>query len=554
MTSVVVDGVNIRFGNWKITHRFRARSRAIVNTVKSEKDTYNFAAGDSLVIFDNAGNTLFEGYLESRGKVLENGEVTLRADGVLKKYMSSKFELDFSETSTTDNIIMSETFNSLPITLLTPSNGVTVGNYTIKDKRQVVWSEMQNFYNKVLKYKHNGDDEAIYENVGFTNSGLTLDDSNEAVRITEFDDDTEIDVVTFVEVFGQDINGNTIVGSAGSNASDAVYERVRVDYVLTQSEADEIAQSVLNTSPVKRVKLDAFFVSANLVNQVVNVNSATYGLNNEDLVVKQQELFSSRRMTLQLGLIEGEIGVREASKTQRELIAERSQLLSGDEADVGNQTAEGDVDQGFANVDADENDESPAVDGFTGLTNTEQAVSEYTKESFVFGSGTRFRDVRLDIPAPAGGLDYAVITFSVVMARNSSELNQSFNVAESLFGDNVTTGQQYFSFSGSQPSGSDFEDPLQQVSAWTATVVDADAESGDEIRFNLWEDDNTNVDWFFELRIFIYAVGKHDHNVNLNTALHKHGVTVDDNGHIHVVNVSTGEKLLNLSKLDKVNR
>ena len=533
--------VDITTRNHTYMHNDTARSKATI-IVPKQSELDSFTGNEELRIIDDSSTpfVLFGGFLSDLGEIDEEGKVTLEVDGYGSEIGEGEVTLDFSNSSTTDKIILEQTLTGTDyegnVSFPADATEIGISDYSAIKRRKDVWRELKNSFGRRILFMP--DKTVRYEPVGYFDSSETINTSTDNAKIKKWKRNITKYQINKVTVFGSDINGNEVIHTETTGAGDKS-KSMKISFPLTSSLAEEIANDNIDTSTRDKGKIKVFRYKPNLVNQAIEIIDSKRGINGSFVIKRQTNYFPERVTVFEVSLVDEEIAIEEASKEQQDLLDERSSLFLSDSEDVGNQPINDNTNNN--NADISEDNRAPDVNGDTTSSDIDGAYN------FNSDTDTSTGNPNFTVSAPNisggvdGGVDYTIISVTLSVNREGSATSDAgFDVSI----ENLDTNTLLFN-----------ETVCQNEESFSVTIQDPDA-FGDDV-YAITATRNTGNDWTAKLYGVVQSIQRHEHSgVNAGGTLFadSHVHFVADDGHLHAIDSTTGEKILSFTKLNQKNR
>lgn len=529
--------VDITTRNHTYTHNDTARSKATI-IVPKQSELDSFTGDEELRIIDDSLTpvVLFGGFLSDLGEIDEEGKVTLEVDGYGYEIGEGEVTLDFSDSSTTDKIILEQTLTGTDyegnVSFPADATEISISDYSAIKRRKDVWRELKNSFGRRILFMP--DKTVRYEPVGHFDSSETINTSTDNAKIKKWKRNITKYQINKVTVFGSDTNGNEVIHTETTGAGDKS-KSIKISFPLTSSLAEEIAQDNIDTSTRDKGKIKVFRYKPDLVNQAIEIIDSKRGINDSFVIKRQTNYFPERVTVFEVSLVDEEIAIEEASKEQQDLLDERSSLFLSDSEDVGNQPINDNTNND--NADISEDNRAPDVNGDTTLSDIDGA---YNFNSDI-DTSTGNPNFTVSAPNISGGVDYTIISVTLSVNREGSATSDTgFDVTI----ENLDTNTILFD-----------ERVCENEESFSVTIQDPDASGFDDYAITATR--NTSNDWTAKLYGVVQSLQTHEHSgVNAGGTLFadQHVHLVADDGHLHAIDSTTGEKILSFTILNQKNR
>jgi len=314
----------------------------------------------------------------------------------------------------------------------------SVDGYSYGGKADRVIQELTRDYNFNLLFTdrtdNNGNNVIRFEPEGFGGAVDTLDSNTTGLVFDNWEKERTENIVNKVEVEAVNSNGVNVTGTALNqdmiNKYGVKFERVQLQFVESQSEADLIAEERLKpgkdsngndiTTPpeggVVNLPTDTF--RQGIENDSVNVVDNELNIDDSFTVSKHKLFYPSGRSELHLDFEDEKLEERAAK--DKYLGDRNSELITEGQQDVGNQNVDGnteDVDDQYDNHQASQGDHDVSGQTFTETTDDTQ-TNEGRATSNVSDGFLLSLEINTDFVS--GETDVALLQVQVTVEKNAS--------------------------------------------------------------------------------------------------------------------------------------
>jgi len=497
---------------------------------------------------------LFRGYLKSKGGTAGDGSYEFTLHDHSKRTGSNQASVG-PITDTADNILAALLPSGYSVETPSGVTPPTLEDYSLNDQRKVGYRDLTEKVGWVLRFTPRTDGSGNYivryepEGHGSPITTLTGQSSGGASKFKEWENGDTDTVINRVKVFGNDSDGNKVVGFAeDQNSIDEYGEKfkpVPVDFNIPDtSTAETIAQSYLQLEPASggRVKVQNGFDGA-VVNSSFYLEDDRRNLDSstEYTAVKQKNYYPEGSTELDF---EFEKESERKSRESDDLRGERSETKEDTDKNVGEQPFTGDT--GSAPSDT-----APA-----GSIDTSGGASEITAaigsaSGTTLDSSYSFLDSYIHPNTDTAGAK-VVIMASVKPTGTPSSNTDSQTMFVSAYAQ-ISAGTQY---------------PGEDISAGVVCHANSDGSAWQEqmvtypitLPVNVADEEigvfmNSEInDAEVSVQITYYSIGEHDHGIsNLLTDDFNHGGSGDATGQ-HGTSGTTDQKNITTTEISREDR
>jgi len=424
-------------------------------------------------------------------------------------------------------------------------------DYTFKGKRENGFLDLANPHNWVLVFTADLDENNNYivrfEPKGYGDEEGTIIRGVDAFSYDYWKKKDTKTVVSEVTVLGNTAAGDTVEETVTAEDPDIKRSLTkRVGYPITEAEAEEIGEDLLQPSFVEHGALEGPLFIDNTVNFSVGIVDETRNIDDVFTVVEQRDYLHQGETYFSF-IFEKEANIKE--NFMRKGVREERDALFGqgedtinidfDEFDAENSTAE-------ADNATSEDDESPDISASTGVAFGDAGYNYASEDptSSISDGGTASASTTVpDLPSLSAEMYLVSCNISVyavnedvsgdidVIISNTSNDDTLFDETLTLVG---VTGEEY------------------RFGNRSMTIIERDpGAENDDIELEVTN--NTGNTVAIGLDLTVDAIREHDHSVSGSTDSHNHNVSVLDGGHggsgdpsEHVITGEQAEQLIEL--------
>lgn len=189
----------------------------------------------------------------------------------------------------------------------------SVNNYSFNGSRQQAFNEIRKYYDHFIIFTSetdsNGDYEVLLQPTGFGPTQFSLVRGQNPLTYDYWKKNDLSNIISKVEVVGKNASSDRVIRRVAAGSSTGVhgdddqvdvylgspepdrkrFRRLQVDYTITESEADDIAQRIIDPKGRQQGKIETEIdVSSNL-NDSVGIVDDDRNINDEFTVVKQKD-------------------------------------------------------------------------------------------------------------------------------------------------------------------------------------------------------------------------------------------------------------------------
>lgn len=487
---------------------------------------------------------LFRGYLKSKGGTAGDGSYEFTLHDHSKRTGSNQASVG-PITDTADNILAALLPSGYSVETPSGVTPPTLEDYSLNDQRKVGYRDLTEKVGWVLRFTPRTDGSGNYivryepEGHGSPITTLTGQSSGGASKFKEWENGDTDTVINRVKVFGNDSDGNKVVGFAeDQNSIDEYGEKfkpVPVDFNIPDtSTAETIAQSYLQLEPASggRVKVQNGFDGA-VVNSSFYLEDDRRNLDSstEYTAVKQKNYYPEGSTELDFTF---EKESERKSRESDDLRGERSEVSENNNEDVGNQDFTGDT--GSAPSDTGK---AGGVNDNASNTGTSGGVQDSSFSTSILnsnlgtttvagGGGEEFAE--LQIPNYSGNL----INISVTVV-DSEQAHPTTDIAVLRYASSGAFNPQFYYME----ERTEFTNSWNSINfglagnAWKADITEGENVSGDYITVWIKNNSSTSRDYIVALTVTTENTHSHPDDIVTVDDLHGHGdnITTTDDPH-----------------------
>ena len=294
---------NINYSDFEIELGTSTAQIAPTASVTSQARESIQAGQELRIIID--GTTRFEGVTQSAGAKSRNGQRRVEVEHAGVKLMEQPVSLSLS--SPTVSSVLNEAVSAAAggggYTVNTAIPQITLGNDYNVESRKVkrIFRDMMDRAEAVWWFEPTGETINV-EPPGGRGLWQSLGTRADRIRVDEFDEGDVKTVLNDVEVIG---TGDVAVSATETDANsiDAYGRRTgespyKVNYITTQTEADALAQALLQPDPLASGTVTAAqnvgAVEAPQINKTVDLTDLPKDIDESDLTINKQVIRQSR--------------------------------------------------------------------------------------------------------------------------------------------------------------------------------------------------------------------------------------------------------------------
>jgi len=248
------------------------KHQELEGVIASQRDGQNYLqileSGLQVRAFIN-GELEFYGTLTSDGNYKNSGELELEARSLGYRAWKDRLTIEKGDVTSNEDVIeelaellefKDDNGDTVNVTVEADTDAVfDIPNYASDEKAQVVRREMEDWFNNAVKLDYRSHDEIVLRYVSVPPQSepvASLDTSETPAMIDSFEPNIEEDIISAVLVVGTNENGEKIeVFKEDTSADVKEFKKVQVDFDISESEAERIAENLLNPDATTETKL-----------------------------------------------------------------------------------------------------------------------------------------------------------------------------------------------------------------------------------------------------------------------------------------------------------
>lgn len=483
----------------------------------------------------DGGFNIVEGFLDGGGEFDEDGNCVLKFLGLGGEIKSDDISVFLNDTD--NHSAFEEVVSDTEYDVVLPSvSASSISTYTYSGVRKNAIGELNDLFGYVSVFRPKLDGSGVevrYEPEGYVDSEEEINTGSDGNSVLKkYKRKTRRNIVKKAKVVGRDASGDLVEAIRPSVSVDAgigEFVERQVDFVISQSEAESIAESLLNPDPVDVARIrTSLWYRTKLVNQVVVWKDDRYNIDDSFVVKKQETFWPERQSVLHLGLADDEMGVGEASREAREIREERSNVLSDVFENIGEQLVMGETD--------DHKHDAEDIAEHDHLKPSEISDDSDVGNDYVFNrtSFTSSGSVSVSVPFVSGGVDYVLISVHVSFGREGDQSYLGHDVFVDVDGSEIFGETDAFNIGGSG-----------------GFSLISNADSGDSVEAFIF--DVNDLSQPGELTLTVQSISRHSHVVG-SVDVDGNNAFVDDFDRSPGISGETAEELLELLRSFKTKR